>query len=609
MTNIWLRHGRVWHCYEQPHQIIQADTLDQILPALRQIQTVVDRDQLTAVGYISYEASPAFDPALQTHQPHPGLPLLWFGLYPAPTIHDTLPPPPENSVYQLGAWHASQSEAAYADALHQIKQAIARGETYQVNHTFRLTAEFAGDPYALFYALHEAQQAAYSAYLPLGDHLICSVSPELFFRLEGQQVTTLPMKGTAVRGLTFSADQAQSDWLAQSPKNRAENIMIVDMIRNDLSRVAQLGTVRVPHLCQTERYPTLWQMTSTVTATIPPSTSLADLCTALFPCASITGAPKIRTMQLIRQLESSPRGVYCGAIGFYAPHQTAQFSVAIRTIWLDMRPPIPQATYGVGSGIVWDSATGDEYAECQTKAKVLTHRDPPFDLLETLRWEPLPQTAEGAEDAEKNRTRWDLPKGEGGGYVLLERHVQRLAESAAYFGFACDVSLVTAQLEAFACTLPAQAQKVRLVLNRAGQISLTATDLPKAEGTWRVGLAGQPVRRENRFLYHKTTHRQVYEGVWHGRDRALYDDILLWNEQEELTESCIANLALKLGGVWYTPPVSSGLLAGTYRAELLAQGRLQERILTLADLPRAEAIALFNSVRGWMAVREVKSEK
>lgn len=588
--DIWLRHGRVWHHYTQPQCIIQATQLEQVRPALVAIQAAVEEEQLTAVGYLSYEASPAFDPALTTHAPQPHLPLLWFALYPATqrTSHDHLPPPVYLEGYQLGDWHASQAAPAYAQAIQQIKQAIARGETYQVNHTFRLTSDFVGDPYAFFYALHHAQNGAYAAYLHLGQHAICSASPELFFTLDGDHLTALPMKGTAPRGLTAVDDRAQAEWLANSAKNRAENVMIVDMIRNDLGRVARQGTVRVPQLCQTERYPTLWQMTSTVTADLPPKTTLDALFTALFPCASITGAPKVSTMRLIRQLEETPRGIYCGAIGFYAPHQQAQFNVAIRTVWLDLVQA--QATYGVGSGVVWDSEAGDEYAECATKARVLTHRPPAFDLLETLRWEPAT------------------------GYFLLERHLDRLAASADYFGWELDRELVRRQLVAQAATFEGLVpQRVRLLVTKQGRCLLTAVALPPdpiplreaqgalaaAEPVELVTLAQHPIDSQNLFLYHKTTHRTPYEAAWHGRDPAQFADIILWNERQELTETTIANLALKLDGVWYTPPVHSGLLPGTYRAELLARGLLVERLLYKEDLARAENTAVFNSVRGW----------
>ena len=581
--NIWLRHGRVWHHYTHPHRIIQATQLDQVRPALAAIQTAVDEQNLTAVGYLSYEASPAFDPALVTHDPRAGLPLLWFGLYAEENtaVFNHLPPP--QTAYQLSDWHASQTATAYTQAIQRIKQAIAQGTTYQVNHTFRLTADFTGDPYALFYALHHAQNAPYAAYLDLGQHAICSASPELFFTLDGDHITTRPMKGTAVRGLSTAADQAQADWLTHSPKNRAENVMIVDMIRNDLGRVAQLGTVRVPQLFQTERFPTLWQMTSTVTADLRPHTTLDAILTALFPCASITGAPKVRTMRLIRQLEQTPRGVYCGAIGFYAPGQQAQFNVAIRTVLLDLTTAVSQAIYGVGSGVVWDSEAGDEYAECHTKARVLTHRPPSFDLLETMRWEPAT------------------------GYFLLTRHLARLAASAAYFGWELDIDEVRQRLFAETAGWPSDhPQRVRLLVGQDGQLTVTATPLlaPTAANApvRRLAFAQHPVSSQDPFLYHKTTRRTVYETAWHGLDRAQVDDVLLWNERGELTETTIANVAVKLGGVWVTPPLASGLLPGVYRAELLAQGRLVERVLYKGDVG-AEGegnTAVFSALRGWL---------
>ncbi|MCA9979402.1 MAG: aminodeoxychorismate synthase component I [Anaerolineales bacterium] len=584
MTTIWLQHGRDWHHYTAPHQIIRATTLDEIRPALRTIDTAVNEQNLTAVGFLSYEAAPAFDPSLVTQPPLPHLPLLWFGLFSPPVVHTQLPPP--KGTYQLSDWQANQSESQYREAIARIKQAIARGETYQVNHTFRLHSNFSGDPFALFHALVQAQghtqSNTYAAYLHLGDFVICSVSPELFFKLDGQQVTAEPMKGTHGRGLSSADDDARGRWLAQSPKNRAENVMIVDMIRNDLSRVAEQGTVSVPHLFQTRRYPTLWQMTSTVTANLRPDTTLEALMAALFPCASITGAPKVRTMQLIRQLETQPRGVYCGAIGFYGPQQQAQFNVAIRTVMLNLNTAVDNATYGVGSGVVWDSDSDDEYAECQTKARVLTLRQPSFQLLETLLWEPTT------------------------GYFLLDEHLQRLTNSASYFGIPANLAELRQQLqrltERFA---PTQAQRVRLLVGIDGVPTLESRPLPPPTAvphTWRLVLAKQPINSHNRFLYHKTTQRTVYDEAWQGVDRTTADDVILWNERGELTETTIGNLALQLPGhgqVWYTPPLSSGLLPGTYRAHLLATGQIATRILTHDDLAQARGVAFFNSVRRW----------
>jgi para-aminobenzoate synthetase/4-amino-4-deoxychorismate lyase len=348
--------------------------------------------------------------------------------------------------------------------------------------------------------------------------------------------------------------------------------MIVDMLRNDLGRVAETGSVRVPVLFETERYPTVWQMTSTVTAET--KAPLTRLLTALFPCASITGAPKRSTMRIIRELEATPRRAYCGAIGFVAPEGRAQFNVAIRTVLIDRATG--QAEYGVGSGVVWDSVAEDEWAECQIKSRVLRTKPPAFALLESLRWEPATH------------------------YFLLDRHLERLRASAAYFGFPLDEAAARARLESLAQTLPPAPHKVRLLVQRDGSVQTEAALLPAEQNPQvRLSFAPAPVSSSDVFLFHKTTQRQVYDKARAARPEA--GDVLLWNERSEITETCTANVAAKLDGVWWTPPLACGLLAGTYRAELLAAGRLRECILTVNEVQHAEALAVLNAVRLWRA--------
>jgi para-aminobenzoate synthetase/4-amino-4-deoxychorismate lyase len=352
--------------------------------------------------------------------------------------------------------------------------------------------------------------------------------------------------------------------------------MIVDMIRNDLGRIAQPGSVNVTDLFSIERYRTLFQMTSTVTATS--TASLRDTFAALFPCASITGAPKVRTMQIIRELETSPRGIYTGCIGLVRPGGDACFNVAIRTVHLDRNTGT--ATYGTGGGIVWDSDPDEEYRECAIKSLILNEPPPTLSLLETLRWDP------------------------GTGYRLLQRHLRRLTYSAAYFDIPADVFHIQATLEACAVdfTVP---HRVRLLIDQQGHPtteSFSLEDTPLREtpddalAPWRVTLARQPVQSRDRFLHHKTTRRAVYDEA---RIEG-YDDVLLYNERGELTESTFCNLVVRFGDDWVTPPTSCGLLAGTYRAELLEGGRIGERVVHRSELPDADEVYLINSVRGWM---------
>jgi len=473
---------------------------------------------------------------------------------------------------KLGRWHPTLTRGEYERALCAIHAAIAAGEVYQVNYTFRLRAPFSGDLLPLFWQLYAHQPVPYAAYLDTGAHAIASLSPELFFALDGERIMTRPMKGTAPRGLTRADDIQQAERLICCPKNRAENLMIVDMARNDLGRIARVGSVRVPRLFEAERYATLWQMTSTVVACT--DAPLHKIFRALFPAASITGAPKIRATHVIHALERAPRGVYAGAIGVARPHRRAQFNVAIRTLHYDKAAG--RLEYGVGSGVVWDSEQVAEYAECLAKAQVLLAPRPEFELLETLLWR------------------------RGRGYFLLEAHLQRLRDSADYFGFALDADAVRRQLLTVAERFTEPRYRVRLRANRHGEAQVEYAPLSPERRVWRVALAREPVDPREVFLYHKTTHRQVYERAHASHPDC--DDVLLWNTRGEITESTLANVVVRLNGRYFTPPVACGLLAGVYRGHLLQRRLLHERILTLDDLRHAEAVYLINSVRGWVRV-------
>ncbi len=556
-----------WLAFPHPASVLVARDLADVLPLLAEVEGGLARG-LWAAGFLAYEAAPAFDPALAAWAPAGPLPLAWFGLYgaPRPMVEEELPPAGE---CELGPWEPSTPEAAHALAIEEIRRRIARGDTYQVNYTVRLRASFAGEPWALFDRLWRAQRTAHAAWLDLGETAICSASPELFFELDGAHLVTRPMKGTAPRGRTTAEDAASAAALAASPKDRAENLMIVDMARNDLGRVARAGSVEVEQLFTIERYPSLFQMTSTVAAAT--DASLTEILRALFPAASITGAPKAAAMGIIRALESEPRGAYTGAIGWAAPGRRARFNVAIRTAVAERAAG--RAEYGTGGGIVWDSTAEREAEECRTKALLLTQPPPRFSLLETLLWEP------------------------GRGYLLLQAHLARLADSAAYFDFPCDCGRVEKVLEKAAAGFAAP-MRVRLALAGDGVPHLEAAVLDRPRPRWRVGLAAGPVASGDRLLFHKTTERALYEQALAARPDC--DEVLLWNERRELTEGTRSNLVVRLAGRLWTPPVACGLLAGTFRGALLAAGRLAERILPVACLEEAEAVFLVNSLRRWV---------
>lgn len=575
-----------WLCFPPPTSIIQTSRHADVVPALHELQRAVDSGNRYAAGFISYEAAPAFDPALTVRPPDHNFPLLWFGLFDRPAVsRQPFPVPhPTSSIDQPTLhldWTPSISHDAYAAILARLRNYLYAGDSYQVNFTLRLLAAFDGDPRALFSTLVHAQGPHYSAFINTGPFAICSASPELFFRFHNGAIESRPMKGTAPRGRTLAEDRHQAASLQASEKNRAENVMIVDMIRNDMGRVAIPGTVTPVSLFDIERYPTVWQMTSTVTCRT--KALFPEIMTALFPCASITGAPKRRTMEIIAELEDSPRRIYTGAIGFLAPGGHAQFNVAIRTVLLDRRQHT--AEYGVGGGIVWDSAIRDEYDECLLKAGVLQPATPDFSLLETIRW-----------DSDT-------------GFFLLERHFNRLAGSAEYFGIPLSLPGVQAELEQWAAGQPAPSAssisqnvavsvRIRLLIASNGAISIEAFPLPSPTDTpVRVALAPRPVDAADRFLYHKTTHRRIYEEAKSARPDA--DDVLLWNSAGEITESTIANVVADADGELITPAIRCGLLPGTFRAELLDQGKIREGVIRVEDLGRCRNLYLINSVRKW----------
>ena len=566
--------------FAEPLRVVEAWTLEAVVPALRSVQAEADAGRWAA-GFVAYEAAPAFDPAMTVvpRGPDESLPLLWFGVFDGPRpVGDE--PPGTGADQPLPGWTASTSPDEYDRAIAEIRAAIARGDSYQVNHTLRLTGPWPatdrpGD-LRQYARLRRAQAARYAAYLDLGRHRVVSVSPELFFERDGTRVTTRPMKGTRARGRWPAEDEAAARALLASEKDRAENVMIVDLLRNDLGRLARPGTLDVPDLLTLERYPTVWQLTSTVTAEVPAATGLAELFGALFPCGSVTGAPKIATMRQIARLEDEPRHVYCGSVGVVAPGGAATFNVAIRTVEVDSATGTGR--YGVGGGITWDSSAADEHAEVLAKAAVLRAEAPGFALLETLRLED-------------------------GTFWLQGRHLDRLRASAGYFGRPDPTAAVEEALAAVAADHPQGHWRVRLLVDLPGEVRTEAFPLEPTPGPVLVLRAGEPVHSSDVFLQHKTTHRDAYAPA--RRLLAQHPeahDVLLHNERGELTELTTGNLVLDLDGTRCTPPLDCGLLGGVERAEALAAGLLVERVLVPADLERADGAWLLNSVRGWLPV-------
>jgi len=555
-----------WLYFSQPHRVISTCKRAEVMECLDEVEWLVTHQGWAAAGFVAYEAAPAFDAALQV-QADSRFPLLRFGLYPPPV--PIILPEPAMSPPDL-AWQATVEEAAYHQAIARVQQYITAGDTYQVNYTYRLRAPFAGDAWELFTGLTAAHEPQYGGFVQTPEWAILSLSPELFFRREGEVIASIPMKGTIGRALTSDEDARQGERLRTSCKDQAENVMIVDMVRNDLARIARPGSVRVEHLFAVQRYPTLWQMVSTVSART--GASMADTFAALFPPASITGAPKARTMAIIRELETAPRRIYTGTLGFMLPDGRAQFNVAIRTLLIDRQRGL--AEYGVGGGITADSTAEAEWEETRIKSLVCRSRRPEFSLLETLLWTPEE------------------------GYVYLAEHLRRLAGSADYFSYPCMIAEVRATLAAAVSEYQGVRQRVRLLLDRQGQLRLeTVPFMPAAtQRPVRVALAPHPVDERDVFLYHKTTNRTVYERLRTDFGSEV-DEVLLYNRRGEITETTIANVVISIDGREYTPPVRCGLLAGTCRQHLLASGQVTERIISLEEIRAHEAFTLINSVR------------
>ena len=517
---------------------------------------------------LAYEAAPAFDTGLAVHAPD-GAPLAFAAAYAAPATPP--PPPPARRAFSIVPWRSLVSRRRYDAALAAIRENIRQGEVYQVNYTIPLASRCSGDPRDWFAALAREQDAGYSCLLDLGERMLLSFSPELFFARQGEAVTVRPMKGTMARGRTVDEDAVLAAALAACPKNRAENRMITDLMRNDLGRIASRGSVAVPDCFTVSRLATAWQMTSTVTARVPLDTGLEPLVTALFPCGSITGAPKRSAMELIRRLEPWPRGFYTGAIGHIAPGGDCLFNVAIRTVEIDRASG--RARFGVGGGVTHYSTAGEEYAECAIKTAFLQSPGVPFALLETLR----------------------LCRGR---FAFLAEHQTRLARSAAYFGFRHDPDAVANALAALRRSFPHQPRRVRLLLWRDGTVRSESFPLvPAARRPLRVGWANALVDAALPDLFHKTTRRDRYEKAL--RDRPGYDDVLFRNTLGQVTESTRANLVAAIDGRLLTPALDCGLLPGTYRQRLLHRGVLAEAHLTPADLAQATRLWLINSVRLW----------
>ena len=559
-----------------PARVLVAHHIDEVKPVLEAVHAAAEAGHW-CVGHVRYEAAPAFDAALQVHAADG--PLVWF------EVHDGAPfawPSAEAAgpAEARATWLPTLARPDFDAAIARIHQAIGDGELYQVNYTAPWTGTVTGEGTALFDALLRAQPGGYAACFTAGDEQVLSVSPELFFDWQasaaGGSILARPMKGTAARGTTPALDVAAAERLRASPKERAENVMIVDLLRNDLSRIAEPHTVRVPELFHTQALPTVWQMTSDVQARTRTGLRLPDVFAALFPCGSVTGAPKVRAMQLIRELERQPRGIYCGAIGVVRPDGhggiAATFNVPIRTVV--MRGT--QARCSIGSGITASAEAGAEWQEWLHKQAFLARASEPFEVLETL------ALVDGV-------------------YRHQAEHLARMAEAAQHFGYPWQPAAVHACLQALAAQHGSGPWRVRLLLDRFGQPRAEAFALQPTATPVRLQLAPRPLAEAHgEWVRFKTTRRAHYAAFAPAPGSGIFDTVL-FNAEGEITESTFGNLAMQMDdGRWLTPPLACGLLPGVGRAVALREGRVQEGVVRVQDLHRVRRWAFINSLRGWL---------
>jgi para-aminobenzoate synthetase/4-amino-4-deoxychorismate lyase len=568
--------GEDWALWHKPREILNAQRIEDVQSVLDAVENAT-RQGRYALGFLTYEAGAAFDNHFIAKKDRADLPFAWFAIFDSFIPYTFQPAQPSPC-----SWEPLLSQATYEKDIDEIKRRIALGETYQVNYTFHLRAKQPALMKSLFQRLYRSQPTPFAIYIETPKFSIASVSPELFFRLDGDSIVCEPMKGTCPRAPHPALDDETGKNLQASAKNRAENLMIVDMIRNDLGRIAKSGSVDTSEMFKVTPWPTLWQMTSTVKART--TASLREIFGALFPSASITGAPKLQTSKIIGELEPGSRGIYTGAIGWAGPDRKAQFSVAIRTAVQDAMSL--RTTYGIGSGIVWDSVPDEEYQECLLKARVLEERiAPDFQLLETIRWE------------------------RAHGFFQLEEHLNRLAVSATYFGFHFDRDKATATLNEGVTSLEFDTARVRLLVSFSGEVTvepIMMKDSPvclQPEGAPQIFASLDTDRQDasSPFWYHKTTKRTMYDEA---RKRfPLADEVLLVNTRGELMEFTNGNIVIKRGGAWLTPPLSSGLLPGVFRETLIRSGYLAEQIIPASELCEEDAVYFINSVRGWRSVQ------
>ncbi len=569
--------GRSFSLVEPLREIV-AMTQSDVVEAIRLASNESANGKWVA-GYVAYEAAPAFDTALVVSDDYDG-PLVWFGVFgDEMKVEPPVVDPMAAGGFSVSRWAPTWGKKQFDRAFIAVREHIEHDDIRRVNLSFRIRAAFSGHVEYLYADLVAAQQPSYAAHVWHDDMHVLSVSPEQFFVISDRRITTRPMRGTARRGRWKGEDDAMLRSLVESEKERADNLMIVDLLRKDLGRITEPGSMKVDELLAAEKYQTVWQMASQISATLRHDVGVGGVFDALFPCGSVTGVPKDKSMEIISELEDSPRGVYCGAVGFIPPGDGidgASFNVAIRTAVIDEREGV--ATYGVGGAITSVSEPGDGYDNALAKALILGGRSARVELIEAIRWDD--------------------------GYLMLDEHLTELSESAAYWSMVCDIDSLRSMLGDLEETMSGPTE-VRVVVSREGTVSLSMSEAP-ARFALGPGPADQPVHlcidndpldSSNPRLFHKIADRKHFDD--RRRRNADVDDVLCVNEHGFVTESTIANAAFLLDGIWVTPPITDGLLGGVMRQRLITEGVLMEQSVSIPEALAAEAVALVNAVRGW----------
>ncbi|MBM3252239.1 MAG: aminodeoxychorismate synthase component I [Candidatus Omnitrophica bacterium] len=572
------------YLFIEPIEIISCSEGIKIKSCFARLQEFLSNGYYAA-GFLSYEAGLFFEDVLKKEPVKKNkFPLLWFGIYKKPIVCDSLCLKNNYGTnlnnFSLNNKKLNISQSDYIKNISKIKNYIAKGQTYQVNYTVKYKFSLQGSASNLFLDLCHKQHVHYAAFIDCDNFQVLSLSPELFFKRDNDLITLRPMKGTLDRGFNLPTDYDKAKQLKKSLKDQAENIMIVDLIRNDIGRVSESGKVDTRSIFDVEKYDTLLQMTSTVKSRLRKEISWYELFKSIFPSGSVTGAPKIQTMKIIKDLEKEPRYIYTGSIGFISPDKKGVFNVAIRTVLVEKKSR--HAQMGIGGGIVWDSDPKKEYEECRLKSKFLTESYADFQLIETMLWR-FPQ-----------------------GIFLLAYHLKRLSESAAYFGFRFNKKAIIDKLNKKTKFFDhSKKYRMRLLLSKDGNITIETKTLSSLDGLAKIIFSEKKTNSVDYFLFHKTTQRKLYDDEYKKYKRLGFHDVIFMNEKNQVTEGAISNILIKTNGVFYTPPLDCGLLNGTYRQYLLRESKIpiKEKILHKNDIINADKIFLTNAVRGMVEAR------